>query len=258
MTAYAFLLAGVAAALGASLLLGARPSRRGAVAEDERVEIAGRELTGLREQLAEGELTREEYLRFRDQVAVGLALPASGARRRAERGRGRLWAAWWAAVLVALAALVVPAVRDRAPGAGPTGNDFIDRGADVRGGDSAPLSADRLAAALREARRLDDVGKPAEAVPMYRMAVGLLPDRADLRAQLGFALARAGSTEDALAQLREAVRRDPRLPAARVYLGAVLWKLGRRAEARTHWQQYLTLEPNGAAAKFVRRMLAQR
>ncbi len=78
-----------------------------------------------------------------------------------------------------------------------------------------------------------------------------------MRARFGFALASAGRQQEALAQLRRAVRGDPNLPLARLYLGSVLFKSGERAAALTHWRRYLELEPAGEGAQLVRRVLAR-
>lgn len=64
-------------------------------------------------------------------------------------------------------------------------------------------------------------GDARRAVVKYRAAIGFFPDRADLRARFGFALALAGQPDEALDQLRRAVRAAPALPSARLYLGAV-------------------------------------
>jgi len=67
----------------------------------------------------------------------------------------------------------------------------------------------------------------------------------------GWALARSGHSGQALAQLDAAVRLDPALPGARLYLGAVLQRAGKRGQARTQLLRAIALDPggpNGAAA----------
>jgi tetratricopeptide (TPR) repeat protein len=62
-------------------------------------------------------------------------------------------------------------------------------------------------------------------------------DGALLRYALGTAYRKAGQTEAALAQLREALARDPAYSAAWKVLGAALAEAGRDAEALATWRQ---------------------
>lgn len=259
-----FLAAGLLTALGLASGLArtrarATPGPSPASGAGDETELARRELAGLREQLAAGELSESDYRELRERLAARLA--AKPARRtaapKAQRRTG-LWVAGMAAALLAAVLLVLPAVRTRAPGAGPSGNDFVGARAPPRPAAAAPaMTAAGLAAMLRRAVVLDGQGKLDEAITIYRTALSLLPDQADLRAQLGFALARVGRAEEGLAQLRLAVGAAPRLAAARLYLGAILWKQGRRAEARSQWRRYLVLDPHGRGARFVRRTLGE-
>lgn len=249
------LAAGVLAALaGAAALRRAAPRlEREAGASDEGEQHARRELAGLREQLAEGELSERDYSVLRDRLAaqvagrLGTAAPPPAA-------RSGLWLVGFAAATLAAVLLVVPALRERLPGMSSTGNNFIQPMA------SAPqpeLTAQQFAALLRRAQRLDRAGRVREAIPIYRMAVAVLPRRADYRAQLGFALARAGRTEQALAQLRESVRLAPRFALGRLYLAAVLTRAGKRDEARAQARRFLELQPTGPGAAVGRKLLAQ-
>jgi Tfp pilus assembly protein PilF len=65
-------------------------------------------------------------------------------------------------------------------------------------------------------------------------------DGALLRYSLGNAYLKAGETEPALEQLREAVRRDPRYSAAWKALGTALAEAGRETEALETWRQGIT------------------
>jgi tetratricopeptide (TPR) repeat protein len=253
------LVAGGLAGLAVALFARAHPRRMpGGDGADEERELARRELAGLREQLAEGELAQADYRRLRERLAVRLAARSQPATVRAVRPRAGLWLVGFAAALAVAVLLVLPALRGRAPGGGPTGNDFIAAGAAPGPAQRAamPMTAARLAALLRRASALDHAGKPGQAVPIYRMGVAFLPSRADLRAALGFALARSGRPAEAELQLREAVGQAPRLGAARLYLGAVLLREGKRREARVQLQRYLALDPRGEAVLLVRRLLA--
>ena len=62
-------------------------------------------------------------------------------------------------------------------------------------------------------------------------------DGALLRYSLGNAYLKAGQTERALEQLREALARDPRYSAAWKALGAALAEAGRESEALETWRQ---------------------
>lgn len=62
-------------------------------------------------------------------------------------------------------------------------------------------------------------------------------DGALLRYALGTAYLKAGQTEPALAQLREALARDPRYSAAWKALGNALAEAGRESEALETWRQ---------------------
>lgn len=244
--------------LGASALAVAARRRSPPVADEHpapsEVDVhARRELTGLREQLAEGELAPQEYALLRDRLAAQLVAPTAAAPAR-PAPRSGLWLAGLAAATVVAVVLVVPALRERMPGMTSSGNDFSQPAA------AAPerLTAKQFGAILRRGRQLDRAGRLAEALPIYRMAVQVLPERADYRAQLGFALARSGRTAAALAELRRAVRLAPSLPFARLYLAAVASRAGRRTEAVAQARRYLELQPTGAGAKVARQILRQR
>lgn len=202
-----------------------------------------RELRDLREQLHEGELDTADYARLRERLALRAAAEHTTPQSPAPRFAWR----WGLAVIVAAAvvsAALLPAVRERTPGAGITGNDAID--------------ANPTAAALNQWRAADRswrAGRRSEAVRGYREAAIILPDRPELRTQLGLALAETGRLPEAVRELRMAVRTDPRLPSTRVYLGGVLLRAGRPDEAAAQWRRYLRLAPDGETATIVRRSL---
>lgn len=215
-------------------------------------ETLRRELDGLREQLAEGELSEGDYQLLRDRLAAQLALPAEPpAPAAAGRRRSGLWIAGFAAATLAAVVLVVPALRQRLPGMTPTGNNFIA----PQMASPSQLTTQQFIALIRRAQALDRSGRLTQALPIYRMAVTVLPKRADLRTQLGFALARTGNTAEAQAQLRRALRLSPRYPLAHLYLAAVLIGDGQRTQARSQLKQFLRLQPDGAGARLARKLL---
>lgn len=216
-----------------------------------RDEALARELAGLNEQLAEGELARREYEFLRERLAARAAGLESAGTEGAIRSRRSLRAWRWPVAGLLAAALIVatlvPALRQRGPGDFSSGNDFA----------SAPAPPPGVAE-WRAAEAAMAAGEAGRAVASYRAALPFFPDRADLRARFGFALALAGRPTQAVEQLRRAVRAAPTLPSARLYLGAVLLREGKREEAAAHWRRYLELEPKGEAATLVRRALAGR
>jgi Flp pilus assembly protein TadD len=53
------------------------------------------------------------------------------------------------------------------------------------------------------------------------------------------------------------VRADPSYAPARLYLGAVLVKLGEKDEARRQLRRYLKLDPSGDCAPVARRLFRE-
>jgi tetratricopeptide (TPR) repeat protein len=240
---------GVLAALIVAIRLSGRrpasqpPSRTGGGVDDV---AAARSLAALRDDLESGDIEARDYEALRERLAASLMLreeapPAAPARR------AWTWPVGGAIAAAAVAAALVPAIRDRGPGEFPTGNDFS-----AAAGAAAPGSAEWAAA--ERALRSGDAGA---AVRSYRMAVGFLPRRADLRARFGFALAQAGRRREALDQLRRAARTAPRLADARLYLGAVLLSVDRPRAAAREWRRFLALKPDGPDARLVRHALAR-
>ncbi len=73
--------------------------------------------------------------------------------------------------------------------------------------------------------------EPAEAVRYYQAALAIRPGAMMLRNDHGLALARSGRREEALAQFRLAVDRDPTFPPTQTNLCVLLSRLGRHDEA---------------------------
>ena len=87
-----------------------------------------------------------------------------------------------------------------------------------------------------------------EAVEAFRQAARMLPDQADFRAALGWALfreapadARAGRA--ALAELRRAIQLDPKSRRARFYLGHLYGQTGQPDLAISEFEKLLELDP---------------
>ena len=88
-----------------------------------------------------------------------------------------------------------------------------------------------------------------EAVESFRQAARMLPDQADFRAALGWALfreapadARAGRA--ALAELRRAIQLDPKSRRARYYLGHFYAQTGQPDLAISEFEKLLELDPS--------------
>jgi DNA-binding response OmpR family regulator len=103
-----------------------------------------------------------------------------------------------------------------------------------------------------------------EAVEAFRQAARMLPDQADFRAALGWALfreapadARAGRA--ALAELRRAIQLDPKNHRARYYLGHFFAQSGQPDLAIAEFEKLLELDPGaGDIADELRRLRESR
>jgi len=84
----------------------------------------------------------------------------------------------------------------------------------------------------------------AEAIPAYREALQINPNRADIHDHLGFALFRLGGLEEAIAEFREALRIDPTYPGTHYHLASALLRRGLGEEAIKQLQEAVELEPD--------------
>lgn len=201
------------------------------------------ELTDLRQQHAEGELSSADYGRLRERLVLRAAVAEE---KEASSSTSMPAWRWLAGVLVGVALVVaalVPAVRERGPGGSITGNDAIE--------EDAATAAEQW----RAGDKAWEEGRLSVAIDRYRRAVAILPDRPELRTRLGLALGDSGRLSEAIKELRMAVRADPDLPITRVYLGGLLARSGRPDEAARQWRHYLKLAPDSEAAPAVRRSL---
>jgi tetratricopeptide (TPR) repeat protein len=102
---------------------------------------------------------------------------------------------------------------------------------------------------LRLGRLAMEVKAPDVAEPFFRHATEMRPDLARARQQYGLNLLVAGRFDEALRELSEAVRLDPRDPDSLSHLAYAEAKLGRRAEARAHAEAALAIDPNDQLAR---------
>jgi len=89
------------------------------------------------------------------------------------------------------------------------------------------------------ARAYRGSGDLAAATVQLRAALARAPERADLRALLGFVLAERGAPADALAELDASLRLDPAPAEVHARRAAALEALGREAEAVAAWREAL-------------------
>lgn len=87
-----------------------------------------------------------------------------------------------------------------------------------------------------------------DAVDSLKGAAALLPNDADVFANLGNALHNAGRLEEAIASCRQALRIDPKSAEALNNLGNALMNSGRASEAADCYLHAIRLRPNYAAA----------
>src|SRR6266436_145986 len=92
--------------------------------------------------------------------------------------------------------------------------------------------SDDLAMKSQRAKEFMADGKFAEAVPLYRELNQAVPNNPGLLLNLGMALHMAGDEHNSIPQLEAAVKLDPKLAPAWLFLGAARLQLGRTAELR--------------------------
>lgn len=91
-------------------------------------------------------------------------------------------------------------------------------------------------------------GKPEDADPIYRAAIGLDPTRSEARYLLGLRLVEAGRVEEAAEELRAAVAANPKRIEPALAYGDVLSQLGRHEQALLTLRQTLARAPQDPRA----------
>jgi len=92
---------------------------------------------------------------------------------------------------------------------------------------------------------LTKLGKIAQAIERYLLAVELDPDYSEAWNNLGILQAQTGELRGACEAFRRALSITPEDPKLHYNLGDVLETMGFREEARKHWQMYLRYDPAG-------------
>ena len=93
-------------------------------------------------------------------------------------------------------------------------------------------------------------GQTQEAIEQYRQALHLKPDYAEAHNNLGVALEKSGKIQEALGHYEQAVRIGPSDAEAQNNLGAALEKVGRIQEAIGHYQEAVRLKPDYTEAHY--------
>jgi Flp pilus assembly protein TadD len=92
-------------------------------------------------------------------------------------------------------------------------------------------------------------GRVDEAIPQLREALRIDPAHAEAHSNLGVALARRGQTAEAIEHYRESLRLDPRQMQAYSNLGNALLSQGRTSEAIAQFETALSLDPTDPQAR---------
>jgi predicted Zn-dependent protease len=112
---------------------------------------------------------------------------------------------------------------------------------------------DGLAEKSQEAKQLMAEGKFQQAIVVYRELNEALPNNPGLKLNLGMALHLAGKKRKAIPQLEEAVKLDPHMAPAWLFLGSTRLQLGEVSAALKPLRTVLQLQPDQHQA---RQMLA--
>ncbi len=99
-----------------------------------------------------------------------------------------------------------------------------------------------------EAAALAQKGQYEAAIPVWRKALELNPDHAELHNNLGAALFDTGSVAEAISHLERALALDPENAKAHGNLANALAHTGRMDEAIRHYEKVLELKPENAAS----------
>ena len=118
---------------------------------------------------------------------------------------------------------------------------------------SGPLQVDGLAEKSQQAKQLMAEGKFQQAIALYRELDERVPNDPGLKLNLGMALHLAGKKREAIPELERAVKLDPKLAPAWLFLGATHLQLGDAAAALKPLRTVLQLQPDQHQA---RQMLA--
>ncbi len=98
-------------------------------------------------------------------------------------------------------------------------------------------------------------GDRDEAEALYRRAMAADPSQAEAPYNLAYLLVERGEHQGAVGLFEKAIALRPDFAEAHFNLAMALSELGQRERARTHWGQYLKLEPRGPWSALARQHL---
>jgi tetratricopeptide (TPR) repeat protein len=124
-------------------------------------------------------------------------------------------------------------------------------------GHATALTLNRAAQHFGKAVRLQETGRPAEAISELQASLRLDPRNAQALSRLGDLYFHQGKLDDAVAQQRRALAIEPQLAMAHYGLGLVHRRRGELADARRHLQEYVRLAPRSHLAWEAREELAK-
>lgn len=92
---------------------------------------------------------------------------------------------------------------------------------------------------------LDDMGRPDEAIDVFKTAIKSAPEFALLHYNLGLAYVRTGRLDDARKALQQSLHLNPNHGSSHYLLSTIYQQLGYRIPATLALSRFLTIEPNG-------------
>jgi tetratricopeptide (TPR) repeat protein len=113
-------------------------------------------------------------------------------------------------------------------------------------------SPDNAAAFTMKGHAMTDMGKPAEALPFFKLARVYLPTYPPIRFNLAQALDAVGEGKAALAEYDEALRLDGSYTQARACRGALRQQLGDAAGALADYDELVRRSPEDARIRMLR------
>ena len=123
--------------------------------------------------------------------------------------------------------------------------------------DAAENQPDSSLVLLNLGGALEDLGRRAEAIPLYERAVQVQPNLFMSQFRLAEALAAVGRIDEAQPHYQEAVRLNPEMAAGHYGLGQVLRLRGNKLEAKEQFELALQIYPDFAKAHFALATMAE-
>ncbi len=103
---------------------------------------------------------------------------------------------------------------------------------------------------FNKAQKLEQAGKPEEAIKTYQSAIRLEPQYPEAYQQLGLAYASLNQYPEAVKAFQEVIRLRPQSSLAQGNLGAAYMKMGRFQEARNAFREAVRLRPDDGEAHY--------